>query len=204
MIRLFTALPLPEDLRTRLAAMQGGIDTARWVPAENMHITLRFIGAVPEAATGDIVEALGDVRAPGFPVTVSGAGRFASGDKTRAIWAGVERTPEIVSLHAKIDQALIRAGLAPEGRKYAPHVTIARFGSGGRRGGRGRRAGGPSNTRVLHWLEAHGGFFALPFEAHEFVLYESRLGRKGPVYTPVADFRLGRDDKREYTATAPK
>lgn len=189
MIRLFAALPLPEDLRTRVAGMQGGIDGARWVPAENMHITLRFIGEVTGAATGDIVEALADVRCPGFPVSVSGAGRFGTGAKTRSIWLGVERTPEIVGLHAKIDQALIRTGLAPEGRKYSPHVTLARFG-GGRNGGRRNRAGRPPDTRVLHWLEAHGGFFAPPFTAQAFVLYESHLGRKGPTYVPVAEFPL--------------
>jgi RNA 2',3'-cyclic 3'-phosphodiesterase len=185
MARLFVALNLPEDLRSRLAGLHGGIDGARWVPPENMHITLRFIGDIPEASTGDIVEALADIRSPAIPVTVSGAGRFGSGDRARTLWVGVEKTTEIAALHSKIDQALIRAGLAPEGRKYMPHVTVARFG-----GGRGRRGNGPAHTRVMHWLEAHGGFFALPFAALEFVLYESHLGRKGPVYTPIAAFPL--------------
>ncbi|MDA0662460.1 MAG: RNA 2',3'-cyclic phosphodiesterase [Proteobacteria bacterium] len=196
MIRLFAALALPDDLRARLAGMQGRIDGARWVAPENMHITLRFIGEVSEAVAGDIVEALEDLRCPGFPVTLTGAGRFGSGDRTRAIWVGVERTPEIVGLHARIDRALIRIGLAPEGRKYIPHMTLARFGgggsrgSGGRNGGRGRRADGLPDRRVLQWLEAHGGFFALPFEARAFVLYESHLGRNGPHYAPVAEFPL--------------
>lgn len=186
MARLFVALNLPEDLRSRLAGLRGGIDGARWVPPENMHITLRFIGDIPEAATGDIVDALGDVRSPSLAVSVTGAGRFGSGDRARTLWVGVEKTDRIAALHAKIDHALIRAGLPPEGRKYSPHVTVARFANGGR----GKRGAGPSHTRVMHWLEAHGGFFALPFEAREFVLYESRLGRNGPVYTPVAEFPL--------------
>lgn len=185
MARLFVALNLPDALRTRLAGMQGGIAGARWSPAENMHITLRFVGEVAETEVGDIVDALADVRRPSFAVTVSGAGRFATGDRTRALWFGVEKSAEIAALHAGIDRALIRAGLAPEGRKFTPHVTVARFG-----GGRGRRAAGPPETRVLHWLEAHDGFFAPPFEAREFVLYESRIGRNGPVYIPVAEFPL--------------
>jgi len=185
MNRLFAALPLPEDLAVRIAGTQGGIDGARWVPAENMHITLRFIGEVSGADTDDIVDALHGLQAPSFPVTVSGAGRFGTGERTRAIWMGVDRTAEIVALHNKIDQALIRIGHAPEGRKYTPHVTVARFS-----GRVGQRRGGPPNTRVLHWLEAQGGFFAPPFEAREFVLYESHLGRTGPVYVPVASIPL--------------
>tara|TARA_R110002126_G_scaffold9868_9_gene44354 strand:- start:176 stop:766 length:591 start_codon:yes stop_codon:yes gene_type:complete len=193
MRRLFAALALPEDLRLRLAGLQGGIEGARWVAPENLHITLRFIGEVPDDRTGDIVEALDGVGGRPFPINVSGAGRFASGDRARSLWAGVERNPEIVALHTGIDRALIRIGLAPEGRKYTPHITLARFGGGGRNGGRnsgGGRRGGPSATRMLYWLEAHGGFFAPPFEAREFVLYESRLGRHGPAYMPVADFPL--------------
>jgi 2'-5' RNA ligase len=189
MNRLFAVIPLPEDLRTRIAGMQGGIDGARWVAAENMHITLRFIGEVSGADTDDIVEALHDLQCPSFPVTVSGAGRFGTGERTRAIWMGVDRTPEIVALHSKIDQALIRIGHDPEGRKYAPHVTVARFS-----GSVGQRRGGPPNTRVRHWLESHSGFFALPFETQEFVLYESHLGRNGAIYAPVAAFPLGSPD----------
>lgn len=184
MIRLFTALGLPDDLRTRLAALQAGIDGARWVAPENLHITLRFIGEVAEDRAHDIVAALDRIHAGAFPVTVSGAGRFGSRDRTRALWAGVERSAALVALHEKIDRALINTGLAPEGRKYTPHVTLARFG-----GGRDRSRDA-SATRVLHWLEAQGGFFAMPFEAREFVLYESHLGRKGADYVPVARFPL--------------
>ncbi len=187
MIRLFTALGLPEDLRARLAALQGGIDGARWVAPHNLHVTLRFIGEVPEDRAHDIVAALDKIRTGAFPVTVAGAGRFGTRDRTRALWAGVERTDALVALHEKIDRALIAIGLPPEGRKYTPHVTLARF--GGQGGGRDRSRDAPA-ARVLRWLEAQGGFFALPFEAREFVLYESHLGRRGADYAPVATFPL--------------
>jgi 2'-5' RNA ligase len=184
MIRLFTALGLPDDLRQRLTALQGGVDGAHWVAAHNLHITLRFIGEVPEDRAHDIVAALDRIRTGGFTVTVSGAGRFGSGARTRALWAGVERTAALVALHEKIDRALIGIGLPPEGRKYTPHVTLARF-SAGRDRSRDASAG-----RVLQWLEAQGGFFAMPFEAREFILYESHLGRNGADYVPLASFPL--------------
>lgn len=191
MIRLFTALGLPDDLRTRLTALQGGIDSARWVAPENLHITLRFIGEVAEDRADDIVAALDRIRTGAFPVTVSGAGRFGTNDRTRALWAGVERTAALDALHDKIDRALINTGLPPEGRKYTPHVTLARFG-GGQGGGRDRSRDA-SAGRVLQWLEAQGGFFAMPFEAREFILYESHLGRNGADYVPVATFPLSDD-----------
>ena len=60
---------------------------------------------------------------------------------------------------------------------------------GGRGGGRSRSRDA-SAGRILQWLEAQGGFFAMPFEAREFILYESRLGPKGPDYVPAAAFPL--------------
>jgi RNA 2',3'-cyclic 3'-phosphodiesterase len=190
MIRLFTALALPDDLRARLAGLQGGIDSARWVAPENLHITLRFIGEVAEDRAQDIAAALDRIRTGAFPVTVSGAGRFGSSDRTRALWAGVEHSDALAALHEKIDRALIGTGLPPEGRKYTPHVTLARF-SAGRDRSRDASAG-----RVLQWLEAQGGFFAMPFEAREFILYDSHLGRKGADYLPLASFPLGPDEDR--------
>ncbi|MGB0631035.1 MAG: RNA 2',3'-cyclic phosphodiesterase [Alphaproteobacteria bacterium] len=177
MIRLFTALSLPEDLRPRLAALGGGIDGARWVAADNLHITLRFIGEVSEPVADDIVHALDRVRRAPLSVSLSGAGHFASRGRTRAVWIGVEKSPDLSALRDRIAQALIRIGLPPEGRKYTPHVTIGRL-----------RDARPN--RVLSWLEANGAFFAPPFEVRQFVLYESRLGRNGPAYTPVAEYPL--------------
>ena len=177
MIRLFTALSLPDELRPRLAALGSGIDGARWVEPENLHITLRFIGEVSEPVAEDVASALDTVSGPAFDVCLNGTGQFASRGRARAVWVGVEKTPELSLLHDKIARALIRAGLPPEGRRYAPHVTIGRL--------RGARP-----NHVLNWLEANGAFFAPAFEAPSFVLYESRLGRSGPVYAPVADFPL--------------
>lgn len=177
MIRLFTALPLPDDLRPRLAALGSGIDGARWVEETNLHITLRFIGEVSEPVAEEIIHALDDVRAPAVPVSLTGAGQFASRGRARAVWVGVEKSAALSALHDKIDQALIRIGQPPEGRKYTPHVTIGRL-----------KDARPN--RVLGWLEANGAFFAPKFEVREFVLYESRLGRNGPSYAPVAEYPL--------------
>src|SRR3712207_8208252 len=76
MIRLFVALGLPEALRDELSMMAGGIPGARWVPEENYHLTLRFIGEVPGWQAQEVDEALAGVRAPGFDLTLRGVGTF--------------------------------------------------------------------------------------------------------------------------------
>ena len=100
MVRLFVALGLPESIRLRLASLAGGIDGARWVPPENLHITLRFIGEVPEDRIADLADALGAIRMPPLTVTLRGAGHFSYGKKTRAVWVGVEKTGELATLQA--------------------------------------------------------------------------------------------------------
>src|SRR5581483_10711979 len=88
-------------------------------------LTLRFIGEVGEDVAADIDEALLRVRARRFELQLAGTGVF--GDRPRTLWAGAERRPELVLLRDKIEQALVRAGLPPEPRKFAPHVTLARL-----------------------------------------------------------------------------
>ena len=177
MMRLFTALALPEEHLARLSALSAGVDGARWVSPENLHVTLRFIGEVNEAAGDDIVEALAGVRCGPVTVTLEGAGHFGKRKKTYSVWIGVRAAPELLALHDRIDRALASCGLASESRKYTPHVTIARL-------GRAR----PDHVRA--WLEAAASFAAPPFEAEEFLLYESRPGRSGNVYVPLTEFSL--------------
>ena len=177
MLRLFAGVAIPDDLRSRLAVLQGGIDGARWVASENMHITLRFIGEVDEITAEEIDGALSRLTASPLNIALSGAGRFNSWNKPRAVWVGVEKTPDLMALQEKVDRAIINIGLPPEGRKYMPHVTLARM----------------KNARAQHtqnWVAANDPFLAAPFVAREVVLYESRLGRAGAYYSPVAIYPL--------------
>ncbi len=176
MIRLFTALSLPQDVRVRLGLLAGGIRGARWVAEDSFHITLRFIGNVAENRLDDIVESLRDVGNPALSIQLSGAGHFG-GKKPRAVWIGVRKSEALMALHDKIDRRLVSCGLQPDGRKYAPHVTIARLGN-------------PSRADVQSWIEHNGTFGTPPFTASSFILYQSHLGKSGPVYAPVSEFSL--------------
>jgi len=178
MIRLFIAIEIPEELRQRMAAICQGVDRARWVPAENIHVTVRFIGEVREDVMEDIVAELGAVGGDPFDVTIAGAGHFESGRRVRALWLGIERNSTLLSLRERTDAALARAGLPPEGRKFKPHITLARVNDG-------------SPEEVRGWLQANTLFRSVPFTVGQFSLYSSFQGRNGSIYRAEADFPLG-------------
>ena len=127
MIRLFFGLELPGELRMRIEMLSAGIDRARWVAPENLHVTLRFIGEVEEPAMEEIAQEAAAIRFDPFPVTLSGAGHFERRGRVSAVWLGVEPDPALTALRDRIEAAAVRAGQPPEGRKFRPHVTVARL-----------------------------------------------------------------------------
>src|SRR3954464_2907233 len=126
MLRLFVGIEFPPELKLRLSLLCTGVPGARWVDAGNFHLTLRFIGEIAEDVAADVDEALARVKAPRFTLQLAGTGVFG-GNRPRALWVGAERDPGLVGLRDKIEQALIRIGVEPEERKFAPHVTLARL-----------------------------------------------------------------------------
>src|SRR5690348_1902389 len=126
-MRLFVALELPWELRQRLAFLATGIPGARWVPPENYHLTLRFIGEMPGYRADEVDHALAGLKAPGFPLVLAGIGTFTKGARSTSLWVGVERSPPLEHLQTKIETALQRCGVEPERRRFQPHVTLARL-----------------------------------------------------------------------------
>lgn len=100
-----------------------------------------------------------------------------AGEKPRSLWAGVERSPELTRLRDKVEQALIRVGLAPEPRKFSPHVTLARL-----------RDSPPDKLR--EFLVAHAQFRADPLRVEGFSLIASFQTKSGSVYEDQADYPL--------------
>ena len=127
-MRLFVGLELPWELRQRVAMLPaGGIPSARWVPPENYHVTLRFIGEAPRHLADEIDHALAALKAPSFALTLAGIGTFAKGGRSQSLWLGVARSEPLERLQSKIETALQRCGLEPERRRFQPHVTLARL-----------------------------------------------------------------------------
>ena len=175
--RLFTGLEIPEQLATELAMMRGGICGARWIDVENYHLTLRFIGDIDDATARDVDMTLRQIRRRPFTVTLDALSSFG-GAKPRAIVAKVTPATALVELQAQQERLMRRIGIAPEPRKFTPHVTLARL-----------RAA--SATSVAEYLSARGYFFSRCFEARRFVLFSSRASTGGGPYVIEAAYPLG-------------
>lgn len=177
MIRLFVGLEIPLAVRERLAALAGGVPGARWVPAESMHLTLRFIGEVPESQLDDIDTELARIDAPPIDLILDGVGQFGMGAKARVLWANVEKSDALLHLQAKVDTALVRAGCPREDRKFTPHITLARL----------KEA---PQHRVIRFLQDNALFRAGPLRIDQFLLFQSFLSRQGSIYRPLRDYPL--------------
>lgn len=176
MLRLFVGIGFPPQLKLRLSLLETGLPGAKWVDPGNLHLTLRFIGEIAEDQAADVDEGLAHVRARPFTLQLAGTGVFG-GNRPHALWVGVERDPGLALLRDKIEQALIRAGLAPEQRKFAPHVTLARL-----------RA--PPLDTLAGFLAANARFRAEPLAVDHFSLIASYPTKAGSVYEDQADYPL--------------
>ncbi len=177
MVRLFVALPLPDPVCHRLAMMSGGIPGARWTASENFHLTLRFIGEVDGHVYDDVVAALGQVRAPGFDLSLAGIDQFGKGEKARTLWIGVDKNPALTHLRDRVESVLARTGLPHEQRKFTPHVTLARLHSvaGGRLGG---------------FFQDHAMARIGPIAIDRFTLFSSWPGEDAPLYEIEVEYPL--------------
>jgi 2'-5' RNA ligase len=166
MPRLFTGLEIPAALGESLSMLRGGLPGARWIDPENYQLTLRFIGDVDDALARDIAFLLGQVRRSGFELRVEGLSSFG-GRKPRAVVAAMRPSQGLMQ----------RVGLEPEGRKYTPHVTLARLRDS-------------SSWEVAEYLSARAGYRSSPFPVSRFVLFSSRASVGGGPYVVEAAYPL--------------
>ena len=177
MTRLFIAVDAPDDVRDRLAALKRPLEGARWVPREQLHLTLRFIGDADDNRLQEIKDALKDVQIAPFSVALSGVGQFPKSGRAHVIWAGLSPTQEVTALAAAIEDALERAGLEREQRKFSPHLTLARL----------KEAPQPE---VKRFLEEQRGLSSDLFTIDHFHLYASALSPKGATHAVVESYAL--------------
>jgi 2'-5' RNA ligase len=183
--RVFVGLPLPDGLREQLALAAGGVPAARWVPPQSMHLTLHFIGELEGPPLATVIEALGDLRARRFSLELRGVGTFPHRGRPRVLWAGVggDRAA-LIELHAEIGRVLLRAGVETERRKFAPHVTLARF------------AAAPDERRLRQWVAGHAMLSTPSFDVDRAVLFSSIRHPAGARYTIEAAGRLRSEETK--------
>lgn len=178
-LRLFAALALPEDVADRLLALQAKLPGALWRPRENLHLTLSFFGDVAEPVADDLDAALDEAaaRIPPFELSLKGAGAFG-GAEPHALWAGVAKSEPLERLAAACVKAARTVRVKPDGRKYAPHVTLAYL--------RGAAA-----QSVQAYISRLGLFETRAFAVESFGLYSSVTRKSGPsLYRLEAEYEL--------------
>ena len=180
MPRLFVAIDLPDVTKDRILSLrQDDLPPGRWARRDALHLTLHFIGDVPEAVARAYQRRLAEVKVGAFELRIQGLGQFPINDRPRVIWAGAQNTPALRALHEAVGGALEREGFRRERRRFQPHITLMRFKKPLRRG------------LASKWIQAHIDFYAEPFRVERFALYESDLQPSGAVYTRRAHFPLG-------------
>ena len=126
MPRLFTGLEIPAEIGQTLSNLRGGLPGARWIDPENYHVTLRFIGDIDGISANEVAMMLFRVNRKPFEVKLRGLTSFG-GKKPRAVVADIEPSRPLIELQAELERLMQRIGLDPEGRKFTPHVTLARL-----------------------------------------------------------------------------
>jgi 2'-5' RNA ligase len=182
-VRLFVAIEIPAEVCKRLAELIGDFrvlaPSLKWVRAENLHLTLKFIGEVESTKLDAIRSALAGIRPPGeFELTYQGLGFFPSEKRPRILWSGIQATPELAQLAFEIDMALSALGVPREERAFAPHLTLARLGD--------LPLPGSLRTALSRRVTEEFGVARVT----EFHLIESKLKSTGAEYTTVQSFAL--------------
>jgi 2'-5' RNA ligase len=179
MIRAFLALPVPAEVRSRLAVLQFLLPLPRKAEPAGFHLTLSFLGEVPDSVLVSVDDAMRFLRQDGVALRVEGAGLFG-GARPTAVWAAVKGGEPLERLQAKCDRIARQAGARIEARRFLPHITLGRF--------------SPPNPedalRLERAVAAESGFLAGPWVADRVVLYRSILTKAGSVYEALADYPL--------------
>jgi len=188
-MRLFVAIEIAPEIRDRLIALisefRPKLANTAWVRPEGLHITLKFLGNVPEEKCSAIEGALEKITAAQFSLSIANIGVFPNPRSPRVLWAGIDSGPELAALASQIEETLNPLGFAREKRAFSPHVTLARFKSSGNR------------LALAELLSAYAsespggdihGFGTMA--ATHFHLYESKLSPQGARYSKLASFAL--------------
>ena len=178
MLRLFTALSIPDDVAETLKRRQTGLPGASWRTADQLHITLAFHGEVGERTADDLASELSRIGGGPFEITLSGVGAFGDGHRSHAIWAGVEPNERLNVLAGRCKAAAGRAGISGERREYRPHVTLAYL----------KPQTNPD--RVGAWITGHNMLRSPPIRIDRFGLYSSVLSAHGSDYVLEREYLL--------------
>ncbi|MCA9204660.1 MAG: RNA 2',3'-cyclic phosphodiesterase [Planctomycetales bacterium] len=185
-IRTFVAVDVPPALHKRVSDIIGLLKAARadvkWVDTGILHLTLKFLGDVPNVEIPDVCKVVARAceGVEPFALTLGGVGAFPDVARARTVWIGAhEGTDEMIALQQRIDEALHKLGFPPERRLFHPHLTIGRL-----------RRGGPEQRELSRLIAEQADAPIGQIEIDEVTVYASTLDRTGPSHDPLAHVEL--------------
>lgn len=178
MIRAFLAFDLPGDIRSALAVQQFLLPLPRREPVENLHLTLTFLGEVPDDVLATLHDDLSRLKAPAPEIAIDGFGYFG-GDRPRLAFADVLPNRPLMTLQARLDSLARHAGCPVEARRFTPHITLGRF----------PPTKGAEAMRLERALAVTP--FSATFRPRSVTLFRSHRSPAGSVYEALADYPLG-------------
>ena len=190
MIRAFIAIELSKEIIQRLDQVSKELQSnlagvpVRWVPAENIHLTLKFLGDVSESNLEMLTKILHSavVAHPPFEVSVGVLGAFPKVHQPRVIWIGLEAPPELISIQHAIESETARLGYTQEDRPFSPHLTLGRV---------SRNATARDLQAIASQLERSKVGFLGATRVEAIHLFRSDLNPGGAIYTSLFTAPLG-------------
>jgi 2'-5' RNA ligase len=172
-MRLFIAIPIPEDVKKYLISIQEGFHgfPLRFVKPEQMHLTIDFLGEIPDNKVDEIIKSLDNIRSSQFIIRLTSLGTFPTKEKIRVIWIGIEKDEEFIELQKGVRKIFNHRG------KLMPHLTIARA----REIIKDKRLSDKIKNNRIEPRE---------FSVDRFILYKSEFQKDGVIHSIVKDFYL--------------
>jgi len=177
MPRLFLAIELPDETKEQLRRLRIDIPGARWVPANQLHLTLAFLGDVDVESMKRLVEKLAGLHCPAFSLCLGEFGCFPNRKRPKVAWIGVRPEPLLMSLADRVREVVLSCEIPQEERPFSPHITLARI---------KQAVGHDCDAFIAQTLEREPALIPV----QEFILFESRLSSSGALHIPLKSFEL--------------
>jgi 2'-5' RNA ligase len=183
-MRTFIAIELPGQIKNQIGQVQAPLKKTKsfvsWVKPGNIHVTLKFLGEVPEEKMDEVFSAIGKAveGIKKFSMSLKGMGAFPNVKRPRVIWVGAGSGQEELSgMAGRIEEEMEKIGFPKEKRRFSPHFTIGRVKS-------------PKNVEKLMEMVGSSDFQTGEIAVSEVVVMRSQLHSAGAIYTPLKKIPL--------------
>ena len=183
MVRCFIAVEcnnseVVEGIRKVQGAVESTGANLKHVEPENIHLTLKFLGEIPQHKVDEVAEIINDISFEPYSFKVEEVGVFPNLRRPATIWAGITNgVSDLAAVFEEVDSKMGKLGFDRERRRFHPHLTISRV-----------RSGKNKDQLVEELVAAKDQVFG-SINVDRIVLKKSVLTPKGPIYTTLAESR---------------